>query len=144
MPNAALPHMSRCVCLQCLEHLRRAFGTRVYNDVSMIGPYIYCIKSPITEMASFLYCCFNRIPHFCTEEHRRISKVCLGGRMPSGVRRDSGRTKYVITSIHRAPLVTVKPRAMATERNQKCQRNFGVVPHVFTGLRVPITSLPTA
>jgi len=96
-PNAALPHMSRCVCLQCLEHLRRAFGTRVYNDVSMISPYIYCIKYPITEMASFLYRRFDRISHFCTEKYLRISKVCLGGRIPSGVRRDNGRTKYVVT-----------------------------------------------
>src|SRR6266404_7257214 len=123
MPTARFPHLSGCICLECIQN---SFWFAVSRDhsVNVIRPGIYCEQYPASYLTSLLDGVFNSRSSPRAEFHRGLLE---GGQIifsPLLVGRNAWRPITIVKTIYRAASVAMEPCAVSSKGDEVSNRDI--------------------
>ena len=121
-PHTGLPHPPRSVCFQ---HRQDTFWLGAGSDhhVHMVCPHVQGMQRPFPDPARFADRRIHRCSATIIEMHWCKLKLAGVVVVPSRVRWDQRVLIVVVVTVHRAPLISVKPGSVATKRDEISERS---------------------
>ena len=128
-PIAVLSHLTRRIRLERVEDYASFPTASRHYDMHMVSADIERVQVPTADCAGVTNGLLYAGPLMRIESDRIECERALVMALPSFARLDVKRLVDVTDPIGRAALISVQPGAVATERDQTCERCVSVVPH---------------